>query len=183
MDRIVYAIDPGTEESAFVAVRFGGETASPYCGVLEHAKLPNDMILDEIVGIARQWGLDGTHIHLVIEEIASYGMRVGREVFETVFWSGRFYEAALSNGFTLHSAHRLSRRQVKLEICGRSNANDADIRQAVIDIFGASRQQAIGTKKAPGPLYGVKRDCWQAIALAIAWERATRRKIECESLP
>ncbi len=43
------------------------------------------------------------------------------------------------------------------------------IRQRLIDIFGPSKEVAIGKKKTQGPLYGFKDDIWQAAALAVAW--------------
>jgi hypothetical protein len=40
-------------------------------------------------------------------------------------------------------------------------AKDANIRQALIDKLGA-----VGTKKAPGPLYGISGHLWAALAVA-----------------
>ena len=91
-------------------------------------------------------------------------MPVGVEIFQTVFWSGRFAQA-WPGTWSL-----LPRRAVKLALCHSARATDATVRQALIDRYGPGRQQAIGTKKAPGPLYGITADCWQALALAIAYE-------------
>jgi hypothetical protein len=41
-------------------------------------------------------------------------------------------------------------------------AKDANIRQALIDRFGA-----VGTKKMPGPLFGVSSHYWAALAVAV----------------
>jgi hypothetical protein len=100
-----------------------------------------------------------------IEEIASYGMPVGREVFQTVFWAGRFAQAWSPAPFVL-----LPRRAVKLALCGSSRATDATIRQALIDRYGPGREKAIGSKKAPGPLYGLKKDLWSALALGVTYQ-------------
>lgn len=97
---------------------------------------------------------------LIIEEIASYGMPVGREVFQTVRWSGRFEEA-------YGKARYIPRLNVKMHICKSPKANDSTIRQALIDRFGPGREKAIGTKKNPGPLYGISGDQWAALALAL----------------
>ena len=48
------------------------------------AKQPNEGVLAMLAGYR-----SGSDV-LVIERIASYGMAVGAEVFETVYWSGRF---------------------------------------------------------------------------------------------
>jgi hypothetical protein len=99
---------------------------------------------------------------VVVEQIESYGMAVGREVFETVHWSGRFTEAA-------HPLEvvQLPRREVKLALCHDSRAKDANIRAALIDRFGGP--SAIGRKASPGPLYGISRDVWSALAIAVTY--------------
>ncbi len=61
----------------------------------------------------------------------------------------------------------LPRRAVKLALCGDSRAKDANIRQALIDRFGGSA--AVGRKAAPGPLYGISRDVWSALAIAVTY--------------
>lgn len=95
---------------------------------------------------------------LVIEKIESMGMAVGAEVFETVFWSGRFYQA------WPRRVERVSRRDVKLHLCGSMRAKDANVRQALIDKLGAP-----GIKKSPGPTYGVSSHQWAALAVAVTW--------------
>ena len=92
------------------------------------------------------------------EMIASYGMPVGRDVFETCVWIGRFLGAASAAG---HAFHRLTRLEVKLHLCQSARAKDTNIRQALIDRYGP-----VGTKKTPGPLYGVTSHAWAALAVA-----------------
>jgi len=71
--------------------------------------------------------------------IASYGMPVGREVFETCLWIGRFIEC-WCGPYTL-----VYRREVKSFLCADSRAKDSNVRQAVIDRYGgkeaANRQE------------------------------------------
>jgi hypothetical protein len=149
----VLAIDPGPVESAVVLV--DGDI------VLWFDKASNSDLLRKLA----TWRFSS---HLVIEEIACYGMPVGKEVFDTVFWSGRFAQAFVE------SWSLLPRISVKMHLCHDSRAKDANIRQALIDRFGG-KQRAIGTKKSPGPLYGISGDCWQALALAITWAETTAR--------
>lgn len=95
---------------------------------------------------------------LAIEMIASYGMAVGREVFETCLWVGRYVQA-----WREPDAVRLVyRKDVKLRLCGSPRAKDPNIRQALIDKLGAP-----GTKKEPGGTYGVRSHAWAALAVAI----------------
>lgn len=114
---------------------------------------------DVLVRALRTGGLPDV---VVIEKVESYGMAVGAEVFDTVLWAGRFAEAAHRVPVVM-----LPRRAVKLALCADSRAKDANIRQALIDRFGGSA--AIGRKAAPGPLYGISRDVWSALATAVTY--------------
>lgn len=108
--------------------------------------------------------------HVVIEGIESFGMAVGRDVFETVFWSGRFAQHA-------GSFDRVFRKQVKLHLCGQARAKDGNIRQALIDRFGGvgGKEVAIGRKASPGPLHGVKSHIWSALAVAVTYHDRKER--------
>lgn len=145
------AIDPGPEQSAWVHYVNGT--------VYEAAIEPNDELLK------RLWDARGDEQSMlpVIEMIASYGMPVGREVFETCLWIGRFMEAA-------GGAELVYRKDVKMHLCGTPRAKDSNIRQRLIDIYGPGKERAIGTKRAPGPLYGFKADMWQALAVAVTYD-------------
>jgi hypothetical protein len=137
---LILAIDPGPVESAFV--RWDGGS------VLEKGKVPNAELLTSLYSKAGK-------ATLVLEMVASYGMAVGVEVFETVFWIGRFYEAYSG------PKCRVKRLKIKLHHCQDSRAKDSNIRQALIDRLGAP-----GTKKNPGVTYGVSKDVWSALAIA-----------------
>ena len=69
----------------------------------------------------------------------------------------------------------MPRRRVKLELCNSVRANDASIRQAVIDIYGG-KDRAVGRKATPGPLYGVSGDVWAALAVGITHLRERAHK-------
>lgn len=143
----ILAIDPGTSQSAWL--RFDGTRPQGF-GITAN---------EILVKALRSGGLPDV---VVIEKIESYGMAVGAEVFDTVWWAGRFAEAAERVPVVM-----LPRRVVKLALCGDSRAKDANIRQALIDRFGGSA--AIGRKAAPGPLYGISRDVWSALAIAVTY--------------
>jgi hypothetical protein len=143
------AIDPGTTQSA-VVVYDGQRPVSARI-------LGNESILCLLE--------ENTSDILVYEMVACYGMAVGFEVFETVLWLGRFLQAHGGEQY------RIYRRDVKLHLCGNCRAKDPNVRQALIDRFGPGKQTAIGTKKSPGPLYGIKKDMWAALAVAVTfWE-------------
>lgn len=147
---MILAIDPGPEESALVL--WAGER------VLRAMYLPNGAIFAELKHRA-SFDIDAgvSPCPLAIEKIASFGMPVGADVFETCVWTGRFMEA-----YGAEHVERITRIDVKMHLCHNSRAKDANIRQALIDRFGKP-----GTKKQPGPLYGISGDLWSALAVAV----------------
>lgn len=146
----ILAIDPGTTESGYVLYQGGRVHES---GVLANA---------EMLVRVQQWPAP----RLAIEMIASYGMAVGREVFETCVWIGRFQQAWRDPD----AVELVYRKDVKLHLCGTSRAKDANIRQALLDLYprtGGGRTPQIGTKAQPGPLYGVSSHAWPALGVAL----------------
>ena len=161
---VVVAIDPGNTHSAVV---FWVPEAKR---IAAKAYLPND----EMFGTLRAYmGQDTvlldpiTHPRLVaIEQVRSYGMAVGAEVFDTVHWSGRFHQFIVDHWHKADQVILVPRRDVKMYLCHSNKAKDANIRTAIVDRFGGEKA-AKGCKKEPGPLYGVSGDLWAALALAI----------------
>lgn len=142
MSKPVFAIDPGTTISGWVRYEDGRVIES---GVTDNAEL-----LQKIQFEGRVIDL------LAIEMIASYGMAVGAEVFETCVWIGRFIQA-------WPGRHRkVYRMEVKMHLCKTSKAKDPNIRQALLDKVGPP-----GVKRAPGPTYGVKSHAWAALGVAV----------------
>ena len=149
----VIAIDPGTTQSAYVI--FDDVTAQ----IKEHGKVDNVKVLDVIY-------LSGVK-NVVIEMVASYGMPVGREVFETCVWIGRFAEAADSSEADVSYIYR---QEEKLALCRDSKAKDANIRRALIDRFAKhDLKRGTGTKDNPDWFYGFKADIWSAYAVGVTW--------------
>lgn len=141
----ILAIDPGPESSQWLVY----DTEKRKVWNTDHVSNDTFPIL-------------GVNVDLVaIEMIASYGMAVGRDVFETCVFIGRLMEQC-SRLFTPPQVLRVYRKDIKLELCGTTRAKDANVRQALIDKLGAP-----GTKKNPGPTYGVSGHAWAA--LAVAW--------------
>lgn len=142
---MILAIDPGTEQSGWCLFD-GGR-------VIDSGVLPNAEMLLETT-----WSSAKT---LAIEMVASYGMPVGREVFETVRWIGRFQQC-WRNGDGPEAVRLVYRRDVKLHLCGSMKAKDPNVWQALKDRLGEP-----GTKKNPGPLYGVQSHARAALAVAV----------------
>ncbi len=152
---VIVGIDPGTEQSAWVEIQLPGLT------VLRREILPNE----EVVEYLR----DTLAEYIAIEMIACYGMSVGAEVFETCVWIGRMIEAR--RDATLYPVARVFRREVKMALCGSVRAKDANVRQALIDLYGPGKDKAVGLKASPGPLYGVRKDMWQALGVAVTFAK------------
>lgn len=173
----VLGLDPGPNATGFVQM-FGAQPIS-------HGHMPNDEM--------RAWLRSPSSTQhegclLAVESVEHYGMPVGRDVFETVFWSGRFVECWAGSWV------RIPRSTVKLTLCGSKRADDGTVRQALIDRFGGD-EAAIGGKKCPtchgkgqrgrgaarapcgdckgqggapkGPLYGISGHAWAALGVAI----------------
>ena len=153
--RYILAVDPGTDQSAFVFWDAYKKI------ILDKGIWPNDQLL-EIIN-------DTEFDALVIEMIASYGMPVGKEVFATCVWIGRFIQV-----FRPGRHHLIYRKDVKSFLCGSMKAKDGNIRQALIDLIGPQ-----GTKKAPGPTYGVKADEWAALAVAVTFSEQEKKAEVC----
>ena len=164
----ILAIDPGNVESAYVLL--DKETYEP----LLFGKVKNEDLLEIIK--------EEKYEELAIEMIASYGMPVGREVFDTCVFIGRCVEAAknkkakdLQKDLREFSAvntipetkpfyEYVYRKEEKMNLCGSMKAKDSNIRQALIDRFGE-----VGTKKNPGFFYGFKKDIWAAMAVGVTY--------------
>ena len=146
----ILAIDPGNRQSAWCMI--DGETLKP----LSFGKEENQVVLTSV----QQRSYDS----IVIERVASYGMAVGRDVFETCEWVGRFTQAARVPPDYVY------RQEEKLHICGDSRAKDANIRRALIDRFAQhDLKNGKGTKKNPDWFYGFSADVWQAYAVAVTY--------------
>lgn len=141
----VFAIDPGLSCSAWIILHNGK--------IQDFAFASNDAVL-------LQASLVLNVDLFAIEQIRSYGMAVGAEVFETCEWCGRFdQQIRISHQ---KNAVFVPRQDVKLHLCHSPRANDKNIRQALIDRLGAP-----GTKKNPGPTYGIKSHIWAALGVAM----------------
>ena len=148
----VIAIDPGNEQSAYVCYHDGKP--------IEFDIVPNDSLLHRL----NQFTAD----EMAIEMVASYGMAVGKTVFETCVWIGRFIQK-WPKPFT-----KVYRKDVKMYLCNSMRAKDGNVRQAIIDKFpatGGGKCPQIGIKSKPGPLYGVSKDVWSALAVAITFTK------------
>lgn len=158
----ILAIDPGSEQSAMVLYHTERRE-------IEHRAIqPNDDLVLQLPA------LRGCADHLAIELDKAYSITFAnsqrrffpQQVLETHFQAGRFVQAW---GRTWS---RVERRDVRLHLCGTQRARDPQIRQALINRFGPGKKKAIGTKAERGVLYGIRKDLWAALAVAVVWADA-----------
>jgi hypothetical protein len=149
----VLAIDPGPKESAWIV----WDSARPVAAVAFGFD-PNEDLIFRVNDPVCVCG-DTIPNAMAIEMVQSFGMAVGAEVFETVYWIGRFCQAWEPKPFT-----RVFRKDVKMHLCGTHRAKDPNIRQALIDRFGPP-----GTKKEKGRTYGISGHLWSALAVAVTF--------------
>ena len=151
---MLIAIDPGNVESAFVRI-------DDQYKLYEHEKIRNEELVNRIYGYCRICD------QVVIERIASYGMAVGRSVFETCEWIGRFTQMAVEHSLPVDYVFRIDE---KMELCRDARAGDANIRRALIDRFARhDLRTGKGTKKNPDYFYGFAKDEWAAMAVAVTF--------------
>lgn len=155
----ILAIDPGNTEIAFVLMNTDYTVSHSSAG-----KFGNEVLLKLVQDLS---GISGGELTVVIEMVASYGMAVGKEVFDTCVWIGRFAQAALERGAKVDYVYRM---QEKMALCHDSRAKDANIRQALIDRFARfDKKSGKGTKTRPDTFYGFRADMWSAFAVGATW--------------
>lgn len=152
----VLAIDPGNIDSAYCVI--DDETLRP----LYYDKVSNAVLASMIK--------DGHFDYIseaAVERVASYGLAVGRSVFETCEWIGRFSQLIENDGKVVSYVYR---KDEKLHICGDSRAKDANIRRALIDRFAQhDLKNGKGTKSNPDWFYKFKADEWAAYACGLTY--------------
>lgn len=153
----ILSIDPGSSQSAWMV--FNPDTNLP-----EKFDISNNEAL--IRGHTMEFFKEEQKCDcLAIEMVASYGMPVGATVFETCVWIGRFIQAWCPGDF-----YKIYRKDVKMHLCQSMRAKDSNIRQAIIDKYpatGGGKLPQVGIKSQPGPLFGVSKDVWSALSVAI----------------
>jgi hypothetical protein len=152
----ILAIDPGNIESGYAIIQM------PDFKLIEFGKVKNEELLADIED---RFVYDTTIDAVAIEMVASYGMAVGKSVFDTCVWIGRFVQAL--DGEPVNFVYRIDE---KMCLCKDSRAKDSNIRQALIDRYAKHDfKNGKGVKNNPDTFYGVSKDVWQAIAVGVTY--------------
>ena len=145
---LIIGIDPGPTESAYCILKDG--IIQFFC------KDKNE----EIASWVDHELLCGDADVVAVEHLQSFGMPVGKEVFETAYFIGEIRSLVKQEGGR-PTFLPVYRKEIVTHHCNNPRAKDANVRQAMLDRWGPQ-----GTKKNPGPTYGISKDVWSALAIA-----------------
>ena len=152
---MILGIDPGCELSAYCLCEY--DTLKP----VSFAKIPNSELIDKVIPMINDNAIQA----VAVELIQSYGMAVGKEVFETCYFIGKLCDRIQRNT-SIKQIRRIYRKDEKLAIVGNLKANDTIIRHTLIDMFAKhDLKNGNGTVKNKDWFYGFKADCWSAYAV------------------
>lgn len=142
-------------------------------GVLWFADKANEDLLEELECWHFQNDVGSYNLPecAVVERVESFGMRGGQGLMETCWWGGRFFQAASAAaepGIVPRGAWLL-RKQIKSHLCGKVTVGDSAVRTALLFRWGTDHKAIVGKPTAPGPLFGLKKHHWAALAAAVVW--------------
>ena len=164
-DRFILGIDPGPETSGMVLYRLAEDPRTGWGRVIRSRKDANLVELRaELTGGDVRNGLNPNTFEVVLE--CTQAGPPSTAVVKTTEVVGRLMEACDTRGIRWHAYYR--REVLQALDCAKKGNKDALVRAALIEIHGGTRQAAIGTKKSPGPLYGVSSHAWQALGVVAA---------------
>ena len=155
----ILAIDAGSTESGYAVIEM------PKFKLIDFGKIDNKELLKKVSFIT-----DGAIDDVALEMVACYGMPVGKDVFDTCVWIGKFEHALQLQGYTVNYIYR---KDEKMTLCNSMKAKDSNIRQALIDRYATfDFKNGKGKKSKPDVFYGVSKDVWSAIAVGVTyWEK------------
>lgn len=164
---MILSIDPGTTLSAYCLAEY--DTLKP----ILFDKVPNNQLVDIVPKLINENAMQA----VAIEYMQSYGMSVGKEVFETCYFIGELCTRIAYNT-SIKNIRRIYRKDEKLAICGNLKANDTIIRRNLIDLFAQHDfKTGKGVKAKPDFFYGFRADCWSAFAIAYTAKMQMEGKI------
>ena len=158
MKHLILAIDPGDVRSAY-SLLDPIKLNLVDMGLVDNSVLIADILSGKFEGVGE----------VVIEYPQPRGQPMYTQLVDAIFWIGRFAQA-LGGQVAL-----MDRKDVKMHLCFTPRAKDSNVRAALMSYFalderflpGDGKTPVIGNKRKRGPLYGVRKDIWAALAVAI----------------
>lgn len=158
--RRLFAIDPGNEVSGWV------ELDLVRGAVVRHGNATPNPGLEEVLD---QRENEGTLV--LVEVVQPRGQQLFWQLIWTAIWTGRFLKAWGGEWDFLF------REDVKHHLTGRTNTTDANVNAAVRERWGGDKVVSVGRKDTPGPLYGLAKHAWPALAVAVAYAEGRRSEL------
>lgn len=163
---VVLAIDPGPETSTYL-VWDGKQILEK--GTVRNLELMAFLDFDDTSHTFQTKSI----IYIAIEMVESWGMPMGNDTIETAYWVGIF-----GRTIGLRLFRRFTSSDIRLHLCGTKKAKPSNLKTAIINRVDPMRKfgkYAKGTKKNPGPFFGVADHDWAALGLAVTyWEIVQR---------
>lgn len=159
--RRILAIDPGNEVSGWVELDLHRGQ------VVRHGNATPNAGIEELLGL-REPG-DGTLV--LVEILRPRGQPLWWQLIWTAIATGRMLRAWGGEWDFLFRA------DVKHHLTGRTNSADANVNAAVRERWGGDKTVSVGTKSNPGPLYGLAKHAWPALAVAVAYAEGKRSEL------
>ena len=184
-EKYILGIDPGNKESAFCL-------CSPDLHPLEFGKYENTVLIKrdpdpdtfegKISAALLNQNCDRGNTVVVIENMESFGMAVGRSVLDTCIYIGELKRHFMTLGYPVEYVFR---HEEKVTICLNIKANDATIKQALVDRFAPNTSNhGKGTKKEPGFFHNFRADVWSSFAIAVTYhDKQAMKDLHLEELP
>ncbi len=149
----ILCVDPGATHSGVAFLENGMLRWSD-------SAMPNGALLEKLKYLKDKGGA------IAMEEFESYKLAIGQPSVQTIFWSGRFYEAS---GWPVEL---FTRKEVKIFMLGRVGVKNSKkaTRDALLTLYpadGGGKTPQIGTKRKPGPLYGLTGHAVSAMEVGI----------------
>ena len=149
----ILAIDPGPTASGYVVYVAGGAPRA--------LRACAEASIEELLAELERYRADGGT--QVVCERVSAGRVSGKDILQTCEIVGRIIQACHTLGLPLELRYR---REVLHALgVGGGASKDSLVRGVVLELHPGG----CGTKRAPGPLYGVSSHAWQALGLACAF--------------
>lgn len=170
---VYLAIDPGSKKSGWVLALIpfapdlkdlhGRSARLPE--VVECGVSTNDEVLHRIAASREVYRR--ALYRVAIERFAFSGGNAGMETFDACHWGGRMAQTAVRFGADVY---RPFRRDAIIAAVGKAvrGKTDSAVITGICQLYGGDRSKVVGTKKAPGPLYGFKSHIWAAMAVLLA---------------
>lgn len=169
---LIYGIDPGPERSGFVAINHVSDGES-FPQVLEaDGEIHNGLVRTRIREA-------DPSVTVCCEVMSAIRATVDQNTFETCYAIGEFRNETKSRHMGIWIP--IEARSVKRGIIGTVTGSSSLVMRELVKMFAfgetdpaKAKRAAVGTVKHPGPLFGVSKHAWMALACVMVYLKSRR---------